>query len=266
MFIFQPTINFLYFHNRQNAMDTTDNLNLATYPSSNGLGDRPEDSQAQNFNFMENVPPSNVDKFINIFSIVKNIQDNLSFASSMIVNGVDCRHKPMTLGNRYFISSGTCDAETSEPICQGQTRYLYIDNVPSPYPACANPNLPMDQTCSQYKTTGLVPGILQDMAQVNPMELIASFAGEGSIVNNKCVLRKELVGFENANGKQYHTETRCSAPKRPLICNIDFFEDYYQEEKEKMSNLSVSMSDIVLLGSISLIILGVVGYVVFKKR
>lgn len=241
-------------------METKNMLKLSIYPQENALGDTSEiDMQAQNFNYAQEVPKPNVDRVTNIFSVLTNMRDSMDYAKGMLSDGKDCRQKDLTMGNAYFMASGTCDMEESDPQCRGETRYIYIDNIPKPYPACADPNQPIDQQCAKNQSTGIIPGMLMDVAQMNPMEFFASLAGKGSFVSDKCVLRTEPVGWKRGTQSRFYNETRCSAPKKPLVCNIDFFEDYNNSEKQ---NKTGELNGMTLLQNS--LLAAVVGCVLYK--
>jgi len=176
----------------------------------------------------ESVPPPtmqyNIAKppaptYSNIFSIVTNIRDTGDYFKGSLIDGRDCNGRDLTLGNRFFLKSGKCDNVLSVPECRGQSRYMYIDNVPTSIMPCIDLTQPVDPLCSQMGN-GLFTGVVQDVLSVNPFELIASAAGQGSVINDTCVSRTELVGFESNGVKQYTSETKCAPPNKPLICSM----------------------------------------------
>jgi len=72
------------------------------------------------------------------------------------------------LGNKYFMdTSGTCKDQNGIE----QKRYVYINNIPDgnvPFISSA-----MGQTMSQFE--GLVPGILGNIASIDPTKLFSAF-------------------------------------------------------------------------------------------
>lgn len=187
--------------------------------------------EAKDFVFATHVEPPSKDvaKMENIFSIVFNTRDSLDYGKSSLLNGKDCKGRNLTIGNKYFRPAGFCDTETSVPECQGKQRYIYIDNVPNSKPPCQDSSLPVHSRCLNNQNTGLIQGLLTDIAQMNPFEIGYSMAGEGSMINNKCVLRKEKVGYQSGEKKSFISETRCAPEKMPLICSI-------KETKEDFSS------------------------------
>jgi hypothetical protein len=73
------------------------------------------------------------------------------------------------LGNKYFLETGAkCkDVKTGEE----QTRYLYINNVPTGQIPFISSGLGRDFT--SFK--GLIPGVLQDMDNLNPFGIFQGF-------------------------------------------------------------------------------------------
>ena len=158
----------------------------------------------------------------NPWMYVMNIQDTIRWTSGMLNSGRNSKGQNMTMGNKYFVGSGTCDHVKSDKACKGKKRYLYIDNVPSTLSPCADPGLPADPK-SAKGDSGLIQGILGDVMEMNPFEFISSATGDGSVVNDKCVLRQEYVGNVNPGEDYYanlHLVTKCSPPREPLICSV----------------------------------------------
>lgn len=163
----------------------------------------------------------------NIFVTVTNTVDAIDETKSILLSGKDCREKPRTIGNKYFTQSGTCDSTTSVPECQGQARYLYVDNVPTPTFPCVDPSQPVDSNCASQGYTGLLPGMIQDVMAINPFEFMASAGGRGSAVSDTCVLRTENVGYQDIEGDQlYSQETRCAPPRKSLVCSLQLKESF----------------------------------------
>ena len=90
-------------------------------------------------NYAEHVPApdgESIGRMKNLFSVVFNVRDAMDYGKSALLNGKDCRGKNLVLGDRFFVQSGFCDNETSEPACRNKPRYLFVDNVPSNVPPC----------------------------------------------------------------------------------------------------------------------------------
>lgn len=173
-------------------------------------------------NYSKHVPdaPEQVTPGANPFYIVHNIQDTARWSLGLLQDGKDAYGDNLHMGDRYFVKSGTCSNVTSVPECQGKSRYIYIDNVPSASVPCSDPNQPRDPK-SAKAPQGLLAGVVQDIVHLNPFELLDSGMGKGSIVNNTCVLRRERVDpILPYHQERPRYETRCAPKERPLVCSL----------------------------------------------
>ena len=136
------------------------------------------------------------------------------------------------LGNNFFIKSGTCGESSSEE-CKGKDRYIYIDNIPSGKIPCLKqigidlPNI------APFR--GLVPGLLEDVAKINPIAMFNSLAGKGGI-SDKCSMRTENVGYEG----KYTSVSKCSPPTPPIQCLPQFSEPFTNIEKKSKNKNKVN--------------------------
>jgi hypothetical protein len=89
----------------------------------------------------------------------------------VLVSGQSKAQKVSPLGNKYFMDTGgKCKDSTGAE----QTRYVYINNVPDgniPFISSA-----MGETMSSFE--GLVPGVLGNIAYINPAKLFSAFSPE----------------------------------------------------------------------------------------
>lgn len=178
------------------------------------------------------VKPAEVKPSDNIFSVVFNVRDALDYGKASLINGYDCKGKNLILGDRYFMKSGKCNTEASDNECKGQDRYVYIDNVPMNFSPCVDLTQPISQRCRTNQNSGLIPGVIQDTMQINPFELISSIAGKGSVINDKCVLRTEKVGWQSGKEQNFIYETRCAAERKPLVCGLTITENFSMSDME----------------------------------
>jgi hypothetical protein len=190
----------------------------------NGAGANDSRPPAYNYSrHIEDIKPELLTPGSNPFTIIHNIQDVMRWTVSLIETGEDSYGNKMTMGDKYFLKSGTCDHDKSVPACKGKPRHMYIDNVPSHVVPCSNPSLPSDPK-NANAPNGLIAGVVQDIAHINPFEMISSASGSGSIVNDACVLRTEEVGSVSpAYGgltPNLPTETKCAPAPQPLICSL----------------------------------------------
>lgn len=87
----------------------------------------------------------------------------------VLVSGKSNGQAVSPLGNKYFMSTGgTCTA----PDGTSQPRYVYINNVP-------DGEIPIISSAMGVNMTefeGLVPGVLEDLAYINPLKLFTAFS------------------------------------------------------------------------------------------
>lgn len=144
------------------------------------------------------------------------------------------------LGNKYFIRSGWCSKE-STPECRGKDRYIYIDNIPSGKIPCLNKigiSLPGASFIAGF-FKGLVPGLLEDTAKLNPVRIWNSLAGKGSGISDKCSLRTENVGYEG----NFTSVTKCSPPNPQIPCSIAGITEKFQNR----NNIETRNKNIIIL-------------------
>jgi len=142
-------------------------------------------------------------------------------------------HKGMKpLGTNFFVKSGTCSKSASVSDCKGKQRYIYVKNIPTGKIPC------LGQAGIKLPATGfrgLVPGLLEDIAQINPIEIFNSVMGSGSTINDKCILRREKVGTYNSN--KY--ETHCSPEPQEIKCLPELFQDYKPKKKKYVNQIKL---------------------------
>ena len=84
------------------------------------------------------------------------------------------------LGNKYFMDTGATCKDTAG---QSQARYAFVNNIPD----------------GKFGGKGLVPGILEDLTQVNPSAIFMAFKGESTCQEITMSTRdeKNKVGSES---------------------------------------------------------------------
>lgn len=213
-------------------------------------------STQSSFNYLTHVvKPAEVKPSDNIFSVVLNVRDALDYGKASLINGYDCKGKNLILGDRYFMKSGKCNTEASDNECKGQDRYVYIDNVPMNFSPCVDLTQPISQRCRTNQNSGLIPGVIQDTMQINPFELITSIAGKGSVINDRCVLRTEKVGWQSGKEQNFIYETRCAAERRPLVCGLTVTENFSSSDMEDKDTLSFRKNFITSSIKVTIIVL-----------
>jgi hypothetical protein len=117
------------------------------------------------------------------------------------------------LGNNYFIKSGTCGSKSVDA-CKNKDRYIYIRNIPTGKIPCLGDTGIKLPKGNDFR--GLVPGLLEDIVDINPIALFNSLAGKGDIGDN-CILRKENVGNYGPPSTM-KAVTKCSPPEARMQC------------------------------------------------
>ena len=150
--------------------------------------------------------------------------DSLIYGNNVLSNSKLWNLYP--LGNNFFVKSGTCGNQSTEE-CKGKDRYLYIRNVPTGKMPC------MGKFNPKTNLKGLVPGMLEDTADVNPFALFNNLLGNGSAVNDKCLKQTLPTGPTSKNYKNgISQETKCSPKLKPPACLPELFIDYKSKQNK----------------------------------
>lgn len=182
--------------------------------------------------------------------------DILTFGDNTMSKPFGVKQNIVPLGNKYFIKSGTCGDESVEE-CQGKDRYIYINNVPSGKIPCLD-QMGINLPGTSFK--GLVPGLLENLAYINPVAIFNSLAGKGGI-SDKCELRTEEVGY-NGNPSKYKNITQCSPKDVGVQCLPNLFDketfQNYTDQKKNNNNLFILI--------IILLIIFIIIYNIYKNN
>jgi len=124
------------------------------------------------------------------------------------------------LGSNYFIESGdVCDTEKSDPECQGKPRYIYVRNIPTgKIPLLGNISMEGITECNLEglsESRGILPGILEDLSDINPNEIGLALAKEGNIGSPVCHKKEYPVGSniydKSMNNKTWKKIGQCTS-------------------------------------------------------
>ena len=115
------------------------------------------------------------------------------------------------LGYNFYFKNGTC-GDDSVKECIDKTRYIYVRNIPTG-------NIPCSGGLNS-KLYGFVPGIFQDIMDVNPLNLGMALAGEG-LLSDKCIKEPRMVGSPDKN----RMVTVCSPPEHSVPCLTEFYDN-----------------------------------------
>ena len=105
----------------------------------------------------------------NLDAMGKNIGGIVNYVQLLVEGGGRASTTGGPLGSKFYVkTAGKCKDIVSEKIVP---RYIYLDNVPSGNIPLISAGLGVN--FSEFK--GLLPGIVEDMGALNPMDLFSSF-------------------------------------------------------------------------------------------
>jgi hypothetical protein len=151
--------------------------------------------------------------------------DTLTFGTKTVSTPFDNAVDQKPLGAKFFVKSGKCGDNSVED-CKGKDRYLYVNNIPDGKVPC------LDQLGIKLPATGfkgLVPGMLGNIFEINPIAIFNSLAGKGDI-SSTCQIRTENVGSHN----NFKKETQCSPKSQPVQCLPAVFEKFEDKKSAKI--------------------------------
>ena len=114
------------------------------------------------------------------------------------------------MGYNFYFKNGKCGKE-SVPECRDKERYIYVRNIPDGKIPCSGG--------LNSRLYGFVPGIFQDIMDVNPLNVGLGMTGHG-VLSEKCVKKPRLVGSPD----KYKMIAACSPPEHQIPCLTEFFE------------------------------------------
>jgi hypothetical protein len=175
----------------------------------------------------------------NFTALGNDIAGIISYSGLLIEGGGKAR-KGGPLGNRFFVKTGTkCQPSKKvggkwKPTGDGKAdRYLWLDNT-------TKGKIPFISGKSPFK--GLVPGMMENMAALNPMSIMAGMV-EGS--TPPCTEITRRTGPWNKRGKM-KTETHYVAIKdQEGFENMEAFENMKQflNQKPSRTNYKFNIAD-----------------------
>ena len=145
-------------------------------------------------------------------------------------------------GNNFFLKTGKCDPETSEPQCQGKDRYLFVRNIPSgKIPCIGDPGISFD---GGIGARGIIPGIMEDVIEINPLELPKALTKTSVKFGNACKLQSRVTG---GVGEKQKVETRCSPQIPDNACPFNFGGGGKNTNKKRLGRLLTSLGYLLLV-------------------
>jgi len=169
---------------------------------------------------MDNVPKIiKPRKKSNFFDAMYNIEDNINRTSGVLITGHEiCPKKKkktdVKLGTKSYFKSGLCSNSSSKE-CIGKPRYIELNNLPGDI----------------KNNKGLIPSIIGDFGDFEPVEIFSSFIGKGNIVNDHCSF-EEVENIElYPNKKPYIKKEKLCISKKPNIIE-NFTSNIYNNNKK----------------------------------
>lgn len=161
--------------------------------------------------------------------ILKNIDDGLRYSINYLGSGVDMSGKDIALGSNYFIKgSGKCNSEASSDKCKGKDRYVYVRNIPTGTIPPLNLSFYNATGCNLTGITegrGLVPGLVEDVYDFNPIEIVRAVAGSGNLGSDVCKEMTLPVGSKIYNKDRENNnwvwETKCTSGHHTMTETTD---------------------------------------------
>lgn len=195
----------------------------------------PEEPIDPEYDYKDRIPPvlklpRKVGK-ASILDAVYFIEDNISRSAGVLITGKeDCPKKKgppkdRRVGESSYFTSGLCGPESS-PECVNQPRNIIVNNLPTP----------------KKDNEGLIPSVIGDLGSFEPVELVSSINGTGSIVNERCSMKDVEVVQLNPGSETYRRTEKLCVPdyslnfKKPIIEDFantsNFVSNYYNINNE----------------------------------
>lgn len=107
-------------------------------------------------------------------TLSRNIESLVDYVKLLVEGGGPASKTGRPLGDKYFVDTGASCVDSASG--KSVERFMYVDNQPEgqiPFIGAG-----MGSTFSDFR--GLIPGILDDIDDVNPVRIIKAFAEEGN--------------------------------------------------------------------------------------
>lgn len=161
-------------------------------------------------------------------AIRKNLMDQSIYTVNYLASGKSFGGKDLALGENRFVESGTCDNEKSEDSCKSKPKFTYVRNIPTGTIPPLNLSFYNLTGCNLEGLTegrGLVPGLIEDIYDINPLELSVGTLGFGNLGSNVCKKMTLPVGQRiydpKKKDKMWKWETRCTSGHNTMTETTD---------------------------------------------
>tara|TARA_Y100000389_G_scaffold57440_1_gene53445 strand:+ start:7922 stop:8671 length:750 start_codon:yes stop_codon:yes gene_type:complete len=160
--------------------------------------------------------------------ISRNLKQQSLYTINYLASGKGFNKKDLALGKNEFIKMGKCDDELSSKECRGMDRYVYLRNIPTGTIPPVNMSFYNVTGCNLEGLTegrGLIPGLIEDVYDINPVELTIGSLGKGNLGSDVCKKMTLPVGsriYDKKNeGKRWKWDTKCTSSFRSMTETTD---------------------------------------------
>ena len=149
----------------------------------------------------------------------KNVKDGILYSLGYGGSGVRFDDgKDISVGSNYYMNTKTLCDETSSEECRGKDRYVYIRNIPTGTIPPFNLSFYNATGCNLTGLTegrGIVPGLIEDVYDFNPIELGRAVSGIGNLGSSTCKKMTLPVGSKiyskDKENNTWNWETKCTS-------------------------------------------------------
>lgn len=172
------------------------------------------------YSIQENSLVTNLDR-VTYKDWLSNLGAMETYSLGYLLSGAEAKKRgirDLAQGKNYFIPSGKCDIEYSTPECRGRTKHTYVKNIPTGLIPPVSLSFQKATGCNLQGLTegrGIIPGMIEDIYDINPYEMSQAFTGKGNIGDDVCKKMKLPVGKNiydsKKENKTWKFEEKCTA-------------------------------------------------------
>lgn len=174
--------------------------------------------------------------------IRKNLKQQGLYTINYLASGKDFNGKDLALGENTFIESGICDSDLSDDSCKNKTKYTYVRNIPTGTIPPFNLSFFNVTGCNLDGLTegrGLIPGLVEDIYDVNPIEITYGSLGSGNLGSDVCKNMTLPVGIrifdKDKENVTWKWDKKCTAGHHTMTETTD----HALNEKIRQKNLHI---------------------------
>lgn len=167
-------------------------------------------------------------KNITYKNLLKNTDDMFKYGFNYLLSGKTFEGKDISVGSNYFIKSGKCDNQLSDEACKNQDRHIYLRNISIGKIPPFSLSFEEATGCNLQGLTemrGIVPGLIEDIYDINPVEIGIGINGNGNLGSKVCKKMKLPVGSKiydpNKYGNTWKYDTKCTSSHNNMIKTND---------------------------------------------